>query len=279
MAITSVDSYIASSKQKIRFQKASATSVAAQWHTLFNLAGTPGAGSFYNINVVNGSTNGRVCDNTIPGFPTINPFGAGNTGYLTGFDFSNSVAGRFMLYDRVWEAGNFVMAGTIRSIPLTTDASLYSYRIPTTSAGNKDWSTLGIWVDVSTTLSASASTLAFGYINELGEAKTTPPTGSLSGFISGRTFQMPLAAGDKGVQRITDISIGGATNAAGVFNVYLARTLYTGARVNVANFSDVHGFEKLAMPVIDASMCLGLNFAADSTATGVVDCIIEIANG
>lgn len=275
MAITTLDGYIGAAKQKIVYQKASATSVAANWHTLLNLAGTPGAGSIGNIN---SSINGRVPTVITAGFPTINPFGASATGYVTGFQFADSVAGRFMLYDRVWEAGAFPTT-PIRLVPLTTNASTYEYRVPVNNAGARDWSTLEMWVDVSTAFAASAVTIALNYINQDGAAKTTPATLTLASFATGRTFQMPLAAGDRGVQRITDISVGGTAAATGQFNVYLARSLYVNPRVNIANYSDVHGFEKLGMPIIDGSAALALNYAADSTATGVVNCIIEIVNG
>lgn len=207
MAITNLDQYIGSTKQKIAWSKSSATAVAGQWHTTWNLAGTPGAGSFGNLQfVANASLNGRVCDYTVPGFPTIRPFGEGNTGYLTKFGYCNSVAGRFMIYDRLWEAGPFLMINN-RVVSLTTDASKYAYRLPVDSSGNTMWDRCEIWVDVSTKLSASASTLAFSYINQDGSLKQTPATGSLSGYITGRTFQMSLATGDRGVQRIVDLSL------------------------------------------------------------------------
>jgi hypothetical protein len=281
MAITTLDGYIGAAKQKIVYDRlTAATSVAAQWHTLWNLPGQPGAGSFGTLwTTADASLKGRVCDDSLPGFPNIYSFGVGNTGYISGFDFSNTVAGKYMLYDRIWEAGQFIGI-PLRDVSLVTDASKYEYRIPFKSDGTtRAWETVEMWVDISIQFSASATVIDLGYINESGVQKRTPATGSLSGFITGRTFQMPLAAGDKGVQRITDVSIGGATNAAGIFSIYLARTLYTGARVVSVGAGDVHSFEKLGMPKIDASAALALNYAADSTSTGVIDCIIEICNG
>ena len=280
MAITTLDGYIGAAKQKITYVKtATATSVAANWHTLWNLAGEPGAGTFLNMVGTANSSSGRIVQDNIAGFPLVNTFGTGNTGYVTGFDFSNSLAGRFMIYDRVWEMGPINWNNVNRVVNLTPNASSYEYRVPLNSAGTRDWGTLGIWVDVSSQFSASASTISVRYINDTGTVSNTPATATLSAFITGRVFQLPLQAGDKGVVRVTDVSLGGVSNVAASFNVFLARILYTGARVNVANYSDVHSFEKLGMPVIDASAALAINYAADSTVTGVVDCIIEIANG
>jgi len=279
MAIYTLDQFIGSTKQKIHYQKVTAVSVAGQWQTLFNLNGTPGAGSFNWIVQSNASLNGVVVDYSRPGFPSINPFGINNVGYLSKFAFANTVAGRYMIYDRIWEAGPFACSGTGRMVSLFTNASTYEYRVPLTSTGKRDWSQLEMWIDVSTTFSATATTLSLKYINQDGSASTSPATLTLSSFVTGRTFQMPLAAGDKGVQRITDVSIGGATNALGIFNVYLARPLYTDARVNAVNVSDVHTFEKTGMPNIDASAAIAINYAADSTATGIVDNFVEIING
>jgi hypothetical protein len=284
MAITTLDGYIGAAKQKLRYVKtASATSVAAQWHTLWNLAGDPGAGSFGQVIAANSSTAGTVCDYTMNGFPTIRPFGAGNTGYMTTFDYSDSVAGRFMIYDRVWQAGPFDCSTTrnpSRTYSLTVNPSLYEYRVPLQTDGKRDWSVLELWAEVSTAFTAQAATLSVGYMNKDASIGCfTIPTGSLSGFITGRAFNLSLAAGDNGIIKVTDVSIGGALLSGGVFNLFLARPLYVNARVNVANYSDVHGFEKLGFPIIEASSAIALMYAADSTATGIVDCMIGLCNG
>jgi hypothetical protein len=286
MAITTLDGYLGAAKQKIKYLKTgSGTSVASQWHTLLNLAGTESIlgnpGSINLSSVPNGSTNGRVLFESSNGFPAISDFGSGNTGYITGFEFSNTVAGKFMIYDRIWEAGTF-LTSPLRSISLTTNASLYESRIPFKSDGvTRAWDNLELWVDISTVFANAATTLNITYINENGSTgRLTGASAALNSFATGRTFQMPLQAGDRGIQRITDISIGGTVAATGSFNIYLGRTLYTSARISYAGqYLEYHSFEKLGMPKIDNSTALALNFAADSTSTGIPDCIIEISNG
>ena len=282
MAITTLDTLLTASKQKVRWKKPSATCVAGQWHTTFNLLGDPSIGSFSWINnQPNGSINGCVIDDSRSGFPSIIPFGTNNKGYLTGFSLSNTLAGRFMIYDRVWEAGQFFInnASSGKMYNLITDASTYEYRVPLTSTGKRDWSQLEMWMDVSSLFPIMTINIALNYINQDGNASTTPTSPTLSAYITGRNYQFNLQPGDKGVQRITDISIGSNIDASyGSFQVYLARSLYTNTRINI-NSINYDSFIPLSMAQIDASAAIALNFAADSVATGVLDCILEIKNG
>jgi hypothetical protein len=300
MAITTLSGYLNAGKQKIKYTKpTTATTVANQWHTLGNLMIDPSPWAFaYLHNATNASTTGRVpCGysvalNTYNGFPTIRFADSSYDGtktYLTGFDFSNTVAGRYMIYDRIWEAGPFCVSSS-RGAPsgggsatltytLSPDPCTYQYRVPGKADGTPGWESLELWIDISTAfVSTGAVTLSIGYINESSVAgRYTPTTGTLASYVTGRTFQLPLQAGDKGIIKVTDVSI---TNANyGYFNIYLARPLYSGPRIGLANDQFIHGFEKTGMPIISASAALAVNYAADSTSSGAVDCIIEIANG
>ena len=91
MAITTLDGYIASAKQRIHWVKTAArTTVAAQPFSLFDIAGNPGAGSLAAGN----TANGVVPTNAIAGYPVINAFGGGATGYLSKMEFGSTVACR-----------------------------------------------------------------------------------------------------------------------------------------------------------------------------------------
>ena len=83
-------------------------------------------------------------------------------------------------------------------------------------------------------MSATATTVSVGYTNSAGTAsRSTGATASLSGYITGRLIQMPLQAGDVGVQKIDSVTIGGTVATAGTVNVILARPLWEGGRVPV----------------------------------------------
>ena len=271
MAITSVDGYIASAKQKIPFTKTSApTTVALQPHTLLDRAGNPGAGSL----TIGNTTSGVVPTDATTGFPTINAFGGGATGYLTQVSFANTVLSRLALYDRLFHAGSISML----SLATTTLASQpsYSSRVP----GGTDYTGLKIFLEINTAVSATATTVSVNYTNQAGTTgRTTGATASLSGFITGRLIEMPLQAGDTGVQKIESITVGGTVATTGTVNVIVARPLWTNGRVSVAGAGDVHGLDKTGMPIVWTDSALWPVVTADSTSGGLVDMLLEIANG
>lgn len=271
MAITSGDGYIAAGKQLARVTKTqTATTVAAQWHTLLDRAGTPGAGSL----AVGNTANGLVPTDATAGFPLLNAFGGGNTGYLTGVNFSNSVACRMHVYDRLFHAGSVSMT-SLATTTLTSQPS-FSSRIP----GGTDYTSTEIWLEINTAVSATATTIAVTYTNEAGTTgRTTGATASLSGFITGRLINMPLQAGDKGVQKIESVTVGGTVATTGTFNVIIARPLITSMRVPVAGFGDILGLDRTGMPTVWADSALWPIIAPDSTSSGVPDLLLEIADG
>jgi hypothetical protein len=118
--------------------------------------------------------------------------------------------------------------------------------------------------------------LTVTYTNQDGATGHT--TGAVAlGFapILGRCFQMPLAAGDSGIQKVESVT---ATNStAGTFNVMILRPLWSG-RVVVANSGDVHDLLRTGMPQVFQTSALYWLITADSTATGLPDMTIEIAN-
>jgi hypothetical protein len=65
--------------------------------------------------------------------------------------------------------------------------------------------------------------------------------------------------------------------SVGTFNVLVLRPLWAG-RVRIANDGDVHGPDKTMMPVVFADSALVLGVCPDSTATGIPEMDIVIAN-
>ena len=89
-------------------------------------------------------------------------------------------------------------------------------------------------------------------------------------------MQVPLQAGDAGVQAITNVA--GTVATAGTFNVLVLRPLWSG-RCRTANDGDVHDFTKTGMPQVFADSALFLAVAADSTSTGIPEIELVVANG
>jgi hypothetical protein len=209
------------------------------------------------------------------GYPPINAFGGGATGYLTRVGWQSSVACNIELWDKVYAVGiTTAQLGTLQTLTLSAQPSIAS-RIP----GGTVYAGLRIFVEITTTMSATATTINVTYTNEAGTTgRTSTVTASLSGFVAGRWVEMPLQAGDAGVQKIESVVIGGATNAAGALNVIIARRLWRG-RINIANQSDLIGIDKTGMPQVFADSALVVTVTPDSTATGVIDLDFDISNG
>lgn len=270
MAITTGDGYIAAAKQVIPYTKAAVTTVAFQRYTVAQAAGNPGSAS-----IVGAATpGGGVPVDGQGGSPLLTAFGGGNTGYLTRVQWAVSVAERLELWDKVYSVG-IATAQFAAAIHTETLSSQPSYLARTPDGVGKG---LRIFVEITTTMSATATTVNVTYNNQAGAGKTAVATASLSGFVAGRWVELSLAAGDSGVQQINSVIIGGASNAAGVANIIVARPLWTnGARI--VNANGVDGIDRTGMPVVYDSSCLVMTTVADSTSSGVPDLNLEIANG
>ena len=188
MAISTFDGFIASSKQYVSFVRtASRTAVAAQWFTIFDLAGNPGAGVLAGTS----TTTGVVPTDATVGCPTVGAFGGGATGYLAQVDYGSSVACRIKIFDLLWKAGAYAFnASTTGQTPTS-----FSSRVP----GGTDFTDTQLWYE-QVTAGTGVQSVAVTYTNQSGTAGHTTGTVAMpAAMIAGRMFQLPLQAGDTGV--------------------------------------------------------------------------------
>lgn len=271
MAIITGDGYIAASKQIVPYTKTAAvTTVATTRYTIRGAAGNPGAATLLGA----ATPSGGLLTDASSGFPLINAFGATNSGYLTRLQWNNSVIGRVELWDMLYAVGiTTTQLGTLQTLTLSGQPSILG-RTPD-GVGNG----LRIFVEITTTMSATATTITCTYTNSGGTgARTTASSGSLSGFVAGRWVELALQAGDSGVQKIDTVVIGGATNAAGALNVIIARPLWTNS-TRVANAGTSEGIDLTGMPIVYDTSAFAVTTIADGTSSGLVDMNFEIANG
>ena len=264
MAITTFDGFLGSSKQYVSHSKtASRTAVAAQWTSVFELAGNPGAGVLAGVS----TTTGTVPTDATAGCPTINAFGGGATGYLAQIDYGSTVACRIRLFDCLWKGGAYAFnVATSGNSPTS-----FSSRVP----GGTDFSNTQIWYE-QVTAGTLVQNVNVSYNDQGGAASTTGVTAAPAAMIVGRMFEIPLAAGDTGVQGITGVT--GTVASAGTFNLLVMRPIWSG-RVMVANDGDVHDLAKTGMPIVYPDSALMMVVAPDSTATGIPALEYVIANG
>lgn len=229
MAITTVDGIVSALKQTIIFNKTvSRTSVASIPFSVFDLAGNPGAGTL----AVGNTTNGIVPTDAQAGVPIINEFNGANIGYLAKVDFSNTVASRLFIYDRLFSAGAFAFNS---NVALTSQPS-YASRLP-----NTDYKGLEIWIEAVTAFTGNQS-IAITYTNQDGVTGRT--TGTISTGVApivGRMLRLNFQAGDTGVQKIE--SIVSSVSTVGTFNVHVMRKLWSG-RVKFAMMATFTNLQK-----------------------------------
>jgi hypothetical protein len=260
MAITSLDTYIASSKQYLTyFKTASITSVAAIPFTTFHLAGVPGAGTL----AIGNTANGVVPTDAVTGYPAINAFGT--AGYLGKIDFAWTVTGRLLLYDCLFSAGAYAYNA---DVTLASQPSFAS-RVP-----GADYRGLELWLEA-VTAHTTAQTMQINYLNQLGNAGDTGAIATGIAPILGRMLRMNLAAGDSGISQLVRVRSTGAT--AGTFNVHIMRPLWQG-RVVIANGGDVHGFNKTGLKPVYGDSALRVVAQPDSTATALPQLYIELCD-
>lgn len=263
MAITSINGWWAAPKQPISMTRtASRTSVAAQWFSVFDLAGNPGAGTLAGTS----TTAGVVPTDATAGCPVINAFGGGAKGYLVQVDFGSSVACRMKLFDLVFKAGAYAFNA---NTALSAQPS-YASRMP-----GGDYGDTQIWLE-QVTAGTGTQVVTVTYTNQAGTGSRSTGAVSTAANIVGRCWQLPLQAGDTGVQKIDNVL--GATATAGTFNILVLRPLWSG-RVRTANDGDVHDFTKTGAPEVFADSAIFKLIAADSTATGIPELELVIANG
>jgi hypothetical protein len=265
MAITTLDGLIAAPKQRVQIIKtASRSAIGGLWHSTFELAGNPGAGTLAGAN----TTTGVVPTDATAGVPILNAFGAGATGYITGVEFASTVPCRIMLFDLLWKAGPYAFnANTSANTPAS-----YASRVP----GGTDFTNTEIWYE-QVTVGAGTQNVNVTYNNQdVGTGRSTGTVLISSAVPVGRMYQLPLQAGDSGVKGITGVT--GTTATGGTFNILVIRPLWVG-RVMVANFGDIHDYLRVNMPAITTEAALAIAVLPDSTATGLPELMVTIANG
>jgi hypothetical protein len=264
MAITTLDGWIASVKQILTFYKtASRTSVANIPFSVFDQTGNPGAGTI----AIGNTANGVVPTDATAGYPVINAFSGANKGYLSRVNFFNSVASNLMLYDCVFSAGAYVFNA---DVTLASQPS-FSARVP----DGTDYKGLELWIEAATAFTGN-QTVQINYLDQDGNAGDTGAIATGVAPILGRMLRIPLAAGDTGIQQITRVR--SSVSTVGTFNVHIMRPLWMN-RVIAANYGGNDDFTKTGLPELFADSALRLVVVADSTATGLPNLNIEIANG
>lgn len=220
MAIITLDGALAGMQQPQEFVKAaSGTMVAGRPNTFWYRAGAPGAGLASTAGI-----DGEILTSPVQGqIPFSNP--SSGYSYLARLVGQATAAGQLVLIDKIWVNSGIVVTST--DTQLINGVQIPARDSNGTNVGDGVYAA----VEVSSTMGAGTPTLTVGYINTSGQSKTGTnwyPTASSAA--AGTFFPINLAAGDKGVQRVTSIKLS-STWTSGTIHVVLYRVI---ARLDLA---------------------------------------------
>jgi hypothetical protein len=264
MAITTLDGYIASTKECVPVGKtATRTTVANGWFSVFDLAGQPGAGTLAGTS----TAAGVVPTDVTAGYPALASFGGGASGYLGRLAYGSTVACRIGLFDRVFVAGAYAFNANTN---LSAQPS-YAARMPNSNYGGTQ-----LWVEQVTAATGNQAVQVV-YANQAGTGtRTTAATGIGAAPTVGRCWQLPLQSGDSGVSRIDNVT--GSVATVGTFNVMVLRPLWYG-RIVVANYAAIDDLVKVGLPQLFEESALYMMICADSTSSGIADLCPHVVSG
>lgn len=270
MAITTLDGLIAAEKRVIPLHRtAGLTTVAGGWFTNFHVAGANPGVLAGGETTPPANTVGRVPTDTIPGYPPI-PWSTLRT-YLSRLTAVNTVASTMRVFDRLWVGGTYPFNAAV-AVTSGSWASRVSY-----NGGAADYKGLEIWVEQVTAATGNQA-VNVTYTDQDGNTgATTGATGIGAAPTVGRCWQLPLAAGDSGVQAISNVA--GSTATVGTFNVMVLRPIMD--IYLPANNAAILNWADLGLPeIFNDSAIYCLFTSASGTALGTVAPLnFQFANG
>lgn len=192
MSITTLDQLIAGMRPATDFYKSiTPTLVASRPHSLFYLAGLPGAATASSAGL-----SGEALTSYAGQLPYGNP--VSGSSYLARFQGQATIAGTLLLCDRLWQNSGI-------TITSTSSQTITSATFP---ARDNNGSTNGegvlVGVEVSATTGSGSPTLTVGYTNSDGTAGRSASNLFVTASSStiGVFHPIGLQAGDKGVRSI-----------------------------------------------------------------------------
>jgi hypothetical protein len=187
------------------------TFAAGQFVSLWTAAGQPGVGA---VPAAFGSSGTVPTNATAGAVPFVNP-GSGNS-YLARLFATSSVPGTLVLYDRLWACSALLATATSQTI--VTPAALTR---PDANGVNAE-----IWIEATVAIGTTASNASCTYTNQAAVTGhvTSPVIPMVTSAPIGWAVQLPLAAGDTGVQTIQTMTLSAAMSA-GQFNLVIQRRI------------------------------------------------------
>lgn len=273
MAIANLSSLVGAGKViRPHYKTTTRTTVAGGWFSMYDVAGNPGAGTLAGHETTPAATSaGRIQEPTLAGsaYPSI-PWSSNST-YISRLTLSNTVVSQIALYDCIWASGAYSFnANTAVTSPSWSARVSYN-------GGSADYHGLEIWAETVTAATGN-QTWNVTYTDQDGNTgATTGAVGIGAAPTVGRCWQLPLAAGDSGLQAVSNVA--GGTGSAGTANILVLRPLMR-VHIPVANQTIVLNYGDLGFPeIFNTTALFWMSMAPSGTSSGAPWVEYQLANG
>ena len=206
-------------------------------------------------------TSAAIPNNTTQGALPFTAATGGRDKHLIGAHITTTIAGLYLLYDRLFHIGG--LSGTS-----TADQTIQN--VPPSPALTRNTGGAGniVFFEIYTAIGTTSATLTMTYTNQAGTGSRTATIniGATNFREVTRAQRIPLASGDTGVRAVEKIALSTTTGTAGNFGITIAQPL---AWIPVSGWGS--GWRDYTtglpgIPVIDPAACLSLLFIPSATA-------------
>lgn len=263
MAITTRDELIdalANNSSRILFDKASLTSAAGQYFSLFKATGFPSIGT--------NPTTAALCDQTTAGAMTFANQTAPVKSYL-GYMFSagGNALTNLDIVDRLAHMGG--LSGTVTTAQ-TVNLDPVALGVSSDRYGAADLTDIQWWLEIYTALGATGvnATVNVDYTDSTSGNLTVIALGATPR--QGRIYPLnTLAAAGKVIADINSVTLSATTGTAGDFGFSCTRNR-TSVSMPVANFQTTADWAQIGLPAIANDACLMFTMLCSTTSTGTI---------
>jgi hypothetical protein len=206
-------------------------------------------------------TSAAIPDRTTTGAIPFTAPGGSREKWLISAAVAPSVAGVYLLYDRLFHTGG--LDGNI-----TTDQTVQGSTPTPALTRNTGGAGNVVWYEIYSILGTTARTLTMTYTDQDGNTGQTATMniGANNSREVTRAQRIPLAAGDTGVRAVEKVALNTGTGTAGNFGITIAQPLAwipVGA-AGTAGWRD-YTTGLPGIPAIDPNACLALMFIPSAT--------------
>lgn len=269
---------LANNSSRVVIDKASlANAAAAQFFSLWQSAGVPGAGATPTTAAIpTHATTGAM------GFAQQSGNRADDGTPLTSYlGWLRAVTGNanttVEIHDRVAHMGG--LSGTVTTAQSASiDVGATGLNLEAARRGDSNYSNLQWWLEVYTAMGATAVNATVNVTYDDGSTGNLAAIALAATPRAGRMYPLVSAVAGRFIRGVNTVTLSATTGTAGNFGVTCTRPR-TGIDVDVANKGAAFDWAQLGLPEIQNNSCLALIVPCTTTTTGTVRGSGKIAHG